>query len=88
MNARMGGMGMNARAGGRMMAKVCRLCDEKTRTVDYKDEKLLKRFMTDRGKIIPRRMSGTCARHQRMLKKAIKRARHIALLPYFSEAVK
>ena len=79
---------VNARAGGKMPIKVCRLCDEKARTVDYKDEKLLKRFMTDRGKITPRRMSGMCARHQRMLQKATKRARYVALLPYFAEAVK
>ena len=79
---------MDARAGGKMTIKVCRLCDEKARTLDYKDEKLLKRFMTDRGKITPRRMSGMCPRHQRMLKKATKRARHVALLPYSAEAVK
>jgi small subunit ribosomal protein S18 len=52
------------------------------RVVDYKDERTLQRFITDRGKILPRRLSGTCARHQRPLGTAIKRARHIALLPF------
>jgi len=52
------------------------------RVVDYKDERTLQRFITDRGKILPRRLSGTCARHQRQLGTAIKRARHIALLPF------
>ncbi len=52
------------------------------RVVDYKDERTLQRFITDRGKILPRRLSGTCARHQRQLGTAIKRARHLALLPF------
>jgi small subunit ribosomal protein S18 len=52
------------------------------RVVDYKDDRTLQRFITDRGKILPRRLSGTCARHQRQLGTAIKRARHIALLPF------
>jgi len=52
------------------------------RVIDYKDERTLQRFITDRGKILPRRLSGTCARHQRQLGTAIKRARHIALLPF------
>ena len=68
--------------------KVCRFCEDKSLKMEYKDERLLRRFITERGKIIPRRMSGTCARHQRQLTRAIKRARHIALLPYASETVK
>jgi small subunit ribosomal protein S18 len=52
------------------------------RVLDYKDDRTLQRFITDRGKILPRRLSGTCARHQRQLGTAIKRARHLALLPF------
>jgi len=55
---------------------------DKTATIDYKDIKRIRRFVTDRGKIIPRRISGTCAHHQRLLTVAIKRARNLALLPY------
>ena len=62
--------------------KVCRFCADKVEAVDYKDVKRLRNFITDRGKIIPRRISGTCARHQRQLTVAIKRARTIALLPF------
>ena len=62
--------------------KVCRFCADSSLAIDYKDQKLLKYFITERGKIIPRRISGTCARHQRSLTHAIKRARTIALLPY------
>jgi small subunit ribosomal protein S18 len=65
--------------------KVCRICEGRI-DIDYKDEKTLRRFVTERGKIIPRRMSGTCARHQRMLAVAIKRARHLALLPFTAES--
>jgi small subunit ribosomal protein S18 len=61
--------------------KFCRLCREKIKKLDYKD-RLLERFITDRGKIASRRQSGNCARHQRMLAQAIKRARFISLLPY------
>lgn len=63
----------------------CKLCKEKIDYVDYKDEKRLRRFMTDRGKITPRRITGTCARHQRILAAAIKRARMIALVPFVRE---
>jgi small subunit ribosomal protein S18 len=59
----------------------CKFCADKL-TIDYKNEELLKRFITDRGKITPRRITGTCARHQRELAQAIKRARAIALLPF------
>jgi small subunit ribosomal protein S18 len=57
-------------------------CEEKTTHIDYKQTDLLRDFLTDRGKIMPRRRTGTCARHQRMLATAIKRARHLAMLPY------
>jgi small subunit ribosomal protein S18 len=62
--------------------KVCRFCADTSLQIDYKDSKNLKYFITERGKIIPRRISGTCARHQRTLTLAIKRARAIALLPF------
>ena len=62
--------------------KVCRFCADSSIAIDYKDQKLLRYFITERGKIIPRRISGTCAKHQRSLTQAIKRARTIALLPY------
>jgi small subunit ribosomal protein S18 len=62
--------------------KVCRFCLDKVEQVDYKDAKVLRNFITDRGKIIPRRISGNCAQHQRQLTIAIKRARNIALLPF------
>ncbi|MEO8479689.1 MAG: 30S ribosomal protein S18 [Gemmatimonadota bacterium] len=62
--------------------KTCAVCESGVRIVDFKDERLLTRFLTERGKILPSRLSGTCARHQRQLSRAIKRAREIALLPY------
>jgi small subunit ribosomal protein S18 len=62
--------------------KVCRFCADKELVIDYKDIKALRNFITERGKIIPRRIYGNCAKHQRELTEAIKRARHIALLPY------
>lgn len=65
--------------------RICRFCESGALYIDYKDEKHLGRFMTERGKIIPRRISGTCAKHQRQLVLAIKRARHIALLPFVQE---
>lgn len=68
--------------------KVCRFCEDKALAIDYKDERTLRRFVTERGKVIPRRMSGTCARHQRSLVTAIKRARNIAILPYAAETVR
>ncbi|AGF79334.1 SSU ribosomal protein S18P [Desulfocapsa sulfexigens DSM 10523] len=60
----------------------CRFCSDKEMSIDYKDPKTLRNFVTERGKIIPRRIYGTCATHQRQLCEAIKRARQIALLPY------
>ncbi len=68
--------------------KICRFCEDGILFIDYKDEKKLIRFVTEQGKIIPRRTSGTCAHHQRMLKRAIKRARHLALIPYVVEMSK
>jgi small subunit ribosomal protein S18 len=62
--------------------KVCRFCADSSIVMDYKDAKALRYFITERGKIIPRRISGTCAKHQRALTRTIKRARTIALLPY------
>ncbi|ACB08687.1 30S ribosomal protein S18 [Thermotoga sp. RQ2] len=62
--------------------KKCRLCEMKLDYVDYKDTRLLSEFLTDKGKIIPKRLTGTCAKHQRMVKVAIKRARQMGLLPY------
>ena len=62
--------------------RVCAFCSGKIMEIDYKDAEKLRGFITDRGKIAPRRRTGTCARHQRILARAIKRARHIALLPY------
>jgi len=68
--------------------RVCRFCENKDVYIDYKNEKKLQRFVSEQGRIIPKRITGTCSRHQRMLVQAIKRARHLALLPFVSEAVK
>ena len=68
--------------------RVCRFCEENILYVDYKDDKKLQRFTTEEGKIIPRRTSGTCAKHQRQLVRAIKRARHLALIPFISEVTR
>lgn len=62
--------------------KVCKFCQEKIDVVDYKDPRLLGQFISERGKILPRRLTGTCAPHQRLVAVAIKRARNIALLPF------
>ncbi|MCL5005733.1 MAG: 30S ribosomal protein S18 [Acidobacteria bacterium] len=62
--------------------KVCKFCTEKIDVIDYKDLKLIGQFVADRGKILPRRLTGTCSPHQRALARAIKRARNIALLPF------
>lgn len=66
----------------RRHAKTCAICESGVRVVDFKDERTLQRFLTERGKILPARLSGSCARHQRQLSTAIKRARQLALLPY------
>ena len=68
-----------------MLKKVCKLCERGIRQVNYKDEHLLSRFVTDRGKILPRRATGSCARHQRQIATAIKRARYLALLSYIRD---
>jgi len=65
--------------------KVCNFCVDRVDVIDYKDVARLRRFISERAKILPRRMTGTCARHQRALTVSIKRARHIALLPYVSD---
>ena len=64
--------------------KVCEFCERKVEKVDYKDVVTLKKFVSERGKILPRRATGTCAKHQRKVTEAIKRARNVALLPYSS----
>ena len=66
----------------RKRRKVCQFCVDKNTYVDYKDTAKLRRFLSERGKILPRRATGTCAMHQRQLTEAIKRARQVALLPY------
>jgi small subunit ribosomal protein S18 len=80
-----GNGGDEEKRGGRVgfgRKKVCRFCSEKNARVDFKDQATLKYFVTERGKIIPRRISGNCAKHQRQMAVAIKRARGIALVPY------
>jgi small subunit ribosomal protein S18 len=72
-------------ARNRKRRKVCQFCADKTSVIDYKDVAKLRRFISERSKILPRRTTGTCAMHQRELTTAIKRARQIALLPYVSE---
>jgi len=66
----------------RRTAKSCPFCETRVHFIDYKDDRTLGRFITDHGKILPARLSGTCARHQRQLSNAVKRARYLALIPY------
>jgi small subunit ribosomal protein S18 len=73
------------RRGRRGRRKVCNFCVDKIEQVDYKETGRLRRYLSERGKILPRRISGNCARHQRQLTVAIKRARQVALLPYSAE---
>jgi len=68
------------------LKRICRFCENRDMFIDYKDERKLARFTTEQGKIIPRRISGNCAKHQRQLCTAIKRARHLALLPYIADS--
>lgn len=68
--------------------KVCRFDGKNVKYIDFKDTKLLQKFITEQGKIIPKRITGTCSKHQRQLSIAIKRARHMALLPYVSDTVR
>ena len=70
---------------GKPRRKVCQFCVDKVEFIDYKDVAKLRRFVSERAKILPRRITGTCAKHQRELTVAIKRARHIALIPYTTE---
>lgn len=74
-----------ARRDRRRRRKVCSFCVDKIVTVDYKDVNKLKRYISDRGKILPRRVNGNCANHQRQLTRAIKRARIVALLPFTTD---
>jgi small subunit ribosomal protein S18 len=76
------------RGPGRGRRRACVMCVEKMTFVDYKDFSFLRRFLSDRGRIESRRKTGTCAKHQRALAQAIKRARHLALLPYTAEHVR
>jgi len=69
----------------RKRRKVCTFCAEKVTLIDYKDASKLRRYISERAKILPRRMTGTCTAHQRRLTEAVKRARHIALLPFVSD---
>ncbi len=69
----------------RRKRKGCSFCQDKVTAIDYKDTKKLQKYLTERGKILPRRVTGNCAKHQRMLTSAIKRSRIIALLPFVSE---
>ncbi len=77
-----GGGGARRRFRGRGRRKVCRFCADKTVPLDYKWVEVLEEFLSERGRFVPSRTTGTCARHQRRLKVAVKRARNAALLPY------
>ena len=75
----------NRRGGRKGRKKVCGFCVDKVESIDYKDVARLRRYISERAKLLPRRVTGTCARHQRELTVAIKRARHLALLPFSSD---
>ena len=75
----------NRRGGRKGRKKVCGFCVDKVEAIDYKDVARLRRYISERAKILPRRVTGTCARHQRELTVALKRARHLALLPFSSD---
>ena len=76
----------NRKRGGMRRRKVCQFCADKAVSINYKDVELLKKkYVTERGKIVPKRITGTCAKHQRELTTAIKRARIVALLPYVAD---
>lgn len=84
------GRGGPSRGGGRRRflfrrRKYCKFCEEKSKWIDYKDLKTLQNYIPERAKILPRRISGTCAKHQRELMRAIKRARVLALVPFVSD---
>ena len=80
-----GDRGMRRPRGRKQRRQVCMFCVDKIQHIDYKDITRLRRFTNERGKILPRRMSGTCAKHQRQLSVAIKRARTVALMPYTTD---
>ncbi len=69
----------------RKRRKICRFCEHQVKRIDYRDDRILKRYISDRGKIIPRRVTGVCAKHQRWLSTAIKRARVMSFLPFTSK---
>ena len=73
------------REGRKPRRKVCKLCIERVVDIDYKDERRLQRFVTDRGRIVPRRVSGNCSKHQSQITRAVKKARILALLPFTSD---
>jgi small subunit ribosomal protein S18 len=77
--------GRDSRGHGRKRRKVCQFCVDKTQDIDYKDTAKIRRYISERSKILPRRTTGVCAQHQRQLMIAIKRARQIALLPYVTD---
>ena len=76
---------MKRERGRRSRRRVCSFCVDKVEHVDYKDTARLRRYISERGKIMPRRISGNCAKHQRQVTVAIKRSRHVALLPFTTE---
>jgi len=69
----------------RRKRKTCRFCEDGGKRIDYRDDRLLRRYVTERGKIVPGRMTGTCAKHQRALSLAVRRARMLALVPFTTE---
>ncbi|SHI10956.1 small subunit ribosomal protein S18 [Clostridium collagenovorans DSM 3089] len=79
------GQGQKKQNVRRKKKKVCSFCMDKAQHIDYKDINVLKKYITERGKILPRRISGNCAKHQRMLTLAIKKSRNVALLPFTME---
>ncbi len=76
---------MEKRKGGFRRKKVCQFCADKATEIDYKDVETLKKYITERGKILPKRVTGTCAIHQRAVTTAVKRARTMAILPYVAD---
>ncbi|MCY6356361.1 30S ribosomal protein S18 [Clostridium sp. ZS2-4] len=78
-------MAFNKKGGRRRRKKVCAFCADKSTSIDYKDVNKLRKYITERGKILPRRISGNCAKHQRELTLSIKRARNMALLPFTTD---
>jgi ribosomal protein S18 len=70
---------------GRKKKKICNFCADKVTSIDYKDVARLRKYLSERAKILPRRITGTCAKHQRELTESVKRARHIAIIPYISD---